>query len=171
MFSRLFLTRLIFGLFFSQTVFAADVETQLLMSLCNLQGGQIVQNWTCPNSGKVRSGAFCVVKNQQGQEQVYNGCSHSIGDGGTKFFPACVLHDLCYHNEPQVNHRSKDQCDQMFYENMKSICAKEKDSGSCRTLAWTFYQAVAGFGSSSWSCAKNAVPYTDSMEQLLTGLN
>ncbi len=151
--------------------FAAGAETLLLFDLCDRQGGKIVENWTCPNSGKVRSGYFCHVQNKDGQEQIYNGCTNSIGGGGTKFFQACVIHDLCYHNEPRVSGRTKEQCDQNFYHQMKTICDQDQDSGNCKALAWTFYQAVSHFGSSSWSCAKNAVPYTDSIDFLLHGKN
>ncbi len=155
-----------FFILLSQSSFANDNET-LLRALCARQGGEIVEGWICPQSGKQRSGLYCRVMNQSGATQTYNGCTGTMAGIGNQFFPACVLHDLCYHNEPRVHGRSKEDCDRIFYENMWTICQKTTNSYSCFSLAWTFFKTVANFGDSSWSCSKNAVPYVDSLDELL----
>lgn len=152
-------------IFFSDLAFASTNDVYL-EQLCTKQGGEIVSGWTCPHSGRQRSGFYCRVKNSRGAEQVYNGCTGTVGSVGQQFFPACVLHDLCYHNEPGVSGKSKTDCDQEFYENMKKICRSTSNSYSCQSLAWTFFQTVARVGNASWNCSKNSVPYVNSLEAL-----
>ena len=128
----------------------ASINANSLKDSCLKDGGQMVNSLTCPTSGKVRTGQFCVVE----EDLFYNGCNFSqISEFGNVFFPACRLHDHCYHHEPASSGLSKKQCDKRFLSNMNKICEGRKDEKRCKSRASLFYRAVRFFGKKSWKCS------------------
>ncbi len=150
----------IFYLFISLTNYVLASEKDLLQITCEQESGQLMNQWQCPHSGEIRKGQFCVVKNQNGQNLVFNGCTGSFSDMGDFFFPACVQHDFCYHNEPGHSGKSKKQCDEQFLKNMRTLCDTQGfNSKLCHGQAWSFYKAVSHFGDASWNCSKEKAEY------------
>ena len=144
---------------------------QQLAQYCVQTGGEVVKEWTCPATGTLRIGATCKQKNALGQVMFFNGCSAPGGKYKTFFFKACIIHDLCYHHEPQTNGKSKADCDKQFLTDMKSICNTTNSfnlelSLECGIAAQTFYLAVAKAGDSAFTCSKENVNYPIEMDQL-----
>lgn len=138
-----------------------------LIQYCTQTGGEVVQQWTCPATGAVRNGETCKQKNAQGQVMYFNGCSAPEGKYKNLFFKACIIHDLCYHHEPQTNGKSKIDCDNQFLADMKRICKVTNPfSLECGVVAQTFYSAVANAGDSAFTCSKENVNYPSGMDQL-----
>lgn len=148
-------------------VTAAALADQQLVNYCVKTGGEVVQQWTCPATGSIKSGEACKQTNSQGQVMYFNGCSAPEGKYKTLFFKACIIHDLCYHHEPATNNKSKADCDNQFFTNMKKIC---KTTGvlniECGLAAQTFYTAVVKGGDTAFSCSKENVQYPQDMDQL-----
>lgn len=140
---------------------------QQLVDYCLQTGGEVVQQWTCPATGNIRTGEVCKQSNSLGQVMYFNGCSAPEGKYKTLFFRACIIHDLCYHHEPTTNNKSKLNCDDQFLANMKKIC---KTTGvlnfECGLVAQTFYAAVVKGGDAAFSCSKENVQYPTDMDQL-----
>ncbi|MFN3453979.1 MAG: phospholipase A2 [Pseudobdellovibrio sp.] len=139
---------------------------ELLQNYCQQTGGQYINEWTCPNSKKVRDGGFCVQTNFQGKSLVFNGCTGAPSGYGERFFRACMIHDFCYHNEPAVSGKSKEECDSDLLNNMRKVCEQTGGSLGCRSAARAFYMAVSSGGNSSWQCEKNNAVYPDKLEQI-----
>jgi hypothetical protein len=57
----------------------------------------------------------------EGRPFEWNGCTLSPQEApdGTPFEPACNIHDICY----ETCGKTQEQCDNAFYENLKSLCA------------------------------------------------
>src|SRR4051812_6621247 len=108
---------LVFGMLINFVSSAHAGNLAQLQEFCAKNNGELLQSWTCPNSGKIRTDSFCKLKTALG-EQFTNGCTGTFGGVGKQFFGACVVHDFCYHNEPAVSGRSKAACDKRFLENM-----------------------------------------------------
>lgn len=140
---------------------------QQLVDYCLQTGGEVVQQWTCPATGSIRTGEACKQTNSLGQVMYFNGCSAPEGKYKTLFFRACIIHDLCYHHEPTTNNKSKSNCDDQFLANMKKIC---KTTGilnfECGLVAQTFYTAVVKGGDVAFSCSKENVQYPTDMDRL-----
>ncbi|MCM2352671.1 MAG: phospholipase A2 [Pseudobdellovibrio sp.] len=140
---------------------------QQLVDYCVKTGGEVVQEWTCPATGNLKSGETCKQTNSLGQVMYFNGCSAPEGKYKTLFFKACIIHDLCYHHEPTTNNKSKADCDNQFFTNMKKIC---KTTGvlnfECSLAAQTFYTAVVKGGEAAFNCSKENVQYPLDMDQL-----
>lgn len=152
---------LIIGL--SSTAFA----DQQLVDYCQQTGGEVVQEWTCPATGTLRTSETCKQTNSQGQVMYFNGCSAPEGKYTNLFFKACIIHDLCYHHEPQTNNKSKADCDNQFLVNMKKICKSVGPFNiECGAAAQTFYAAVAKGGEPAFSCSKEKVSYPTDMDKL-----
>ncbi|GIJ75813.1 phospholipase A2 [Micromonospora phaseoli] len=70
---------------------------------------------------------------------------------GFKFSNSCARHDFGYRNYKAVGQFSanKSRLDSAFYEDLKRVCATYNSvvRPACTSLAWTYYQAVAIFGS------------------------
>lgn len=140
---------------------------QQLVDYCTQTGGEVVQEWTCPATGAVRSGETCKVVNAQNQVMYFNGCSAPDGKYKTLFFKACIVHDLCYHHEPQTNNKSKVDCDSQFLANMKKICKTTNPfSIECTLAAQTFFAAVDKGGDIAFRCSKENVAYPGDMDLL-----
>lgn len=140
---------------------------QQLVEYCSQTGGEIVPEWTCPATGSVKAGVACKQKNSVGQVMYFNGCSAPEGRYKTLFFKACIIHDLCYHHEPQTNNKSKLDCDNEFLKNMKKICKSTNPlSLECGIVAQTFYAAVDTAGDAAFMCSKENVQYPADMDQL-----
>jgi hypothetical protein len=137
----------------------AETNDQLLEKFCAKNSGKMLNQWTCPNSGDVRGGPFCEFNDRYGRRHVVNGCTGTFGSVGSEFFNACVIHDFCYHNEPGVSGKSKDQCDKNLLADMESICDQTEAGYRCYFTAQSFYDAVRIGGGHSWSCSKNNVDY------------
>ncbi|AZZ38180.1 hypothetical protein CIK05_15685 [Bdellovibrio sp. qaytius] len=151
----------IFGV--TSTAFA----DQQLTDYCLQTGGEIVSQWTCPANGALHSGETCKQTNTSGQVMYFNGCSAPEGKYKTLFFKACIIHDLCYHHEPQTNGKSKTDCDDQFLANMKQTCKVTNPFNlECGIVAQTFYAAVNTAGDSAFACSKENVKYPSSMDRL-----
>jgi hypothetical protein len=70
---------------------------------------------------------------------------------GFDFTLSCWHHDFGYRNYKAVSQfpANKDRIDNMFYADLKRVCAKYSSlvQPACLSLAWTYYQAVHTFGS------------------------
>ncbi|MFV2099732.1 phospholipase [Micromonospora sp. LOL_024] len=70
---------------------------------------------------------------------------------GFKFATSCTRHDFGYRNYKAVGQFSanKSRLDSAFYQDLKRSCATYNSvvRPACLSLAWTYYQAVAIFGS------------------------
>ena len=70
---------------------------------------------------------------------------------GFNFTLSCARHDFGYRNYKAVGQFSanKSRLDSAFYEDLKRVCATYNAvvRPACTSLAWTYYQAVAIFGS------------------------
>ena len=138
-----------------------------LTDYCVGTGGTVVPEWTCPATGDLKVGEACKQTNSAGQVMYFNGCSAPEGKYKTLFFKACIIHDLCYHHEPQTTGKSKLNCDDQFLVDMKKICKTTNPmSFECGIVAQTFYAAVVNAGESAFMCSKENVPYPPSMDQL-----
>ncbi|NVK25148.1 MAG: hypothetical protein HWE10_09490 [Gammaproteobacteria bacterium] len=126
---------------------------QQLKNTCKNKGGDIVTELTCPTSQEVRDGEFCLLKNSANEMVFFNGCTAGIADYDAVFFNQCLAHDLCYHHEPATNGKSKNTCDQEFYQAMEKHCEKRSDTKRCLLMAKLFYEGVEHFGESSWQCS------------------
>lgn len=134
--------------------------TKDLAGKCSMFGGDLIHQWICPQSGKVRNEDHCLVYDAYSNPMVFNGCSGSFGNYGEVFFQACVYHDFCYHHEPTSNGYSKEDCDSKFLLDMMDICKYEQaDDHDCEGSAKWFYRAVDFFGGSSWDCSKQPASY------------
>lgn len=154
----------IFGInlpaFSSEEPMLSKESTDYLAQQCWRMGGEMIQQWACSNSSKVRNDNFCRVYDNERRPMIFNGCSWSFGDYGKVFFQACVYHDFCYHHEPTSNGYSKDDCDNKFLLDMIDICRYQKaQDKSCESSARWFYRAVYLFGGSSWACSKEQANY------------
>lgn len=140
---------------------------RILRDYCLQTGGEVVQEWTCPATGSLKTGEACKQRNADGGVMYFNGCSAPEGKYKDLFFRACIIHDLCYHHEPQTNGKSKIDCDDDFLKNMKKICKKTNPlSLECGIAAQTFYAAVASAGDTAFRCSKENVQYPTDMDQL-----
>lgn len=151
---------------------AAAFADQQLADYCSQTGGEVVPGWTCPATGVVKNGNICKRNNYAGQTMYFNGCSAPDGKYKTLFFKACIIHDLCYHHEPQTNGKSKIDCDNQFLANMKKICRTTNPfSFECGAAAQTFYAAVESAGEAAFMCSKENVDYPSNMDQLFLPSN
>ncbi|GGN11165.1 hypothetical protein FHR83_003408 [Actinoplanes campanulatus] len=70
---------------------------------------------------------------------------------GFNFELSCWRHDFGYRNHKAMGifDANKSRLDSMFYEDLKRKCATYAAAArpACNSLAWTYYQAVAIFGS------------------------
>ncbi|GIJ29328.1 hypothetical protein Vqi01_44900 [Micromonospora qiuiae] len=70
---------------------------------------------------------------------------------GFSFSLSCARHDFGYRNYKAAGQFSanKSRLDSAFYEDLKRVCAAYNAvvRPACLSLAWTYYQAVAIFGS------------------------
>ncbi|GGN97842.1 hypothetical protein GCM10010112_90510 [Actinoplanes lobatus] len=70
---------------------------------------------------------------------------------GFDFTLACARHDFGYRNYKEMSafDANKSRLDSAFYEDLKRKCATYSTAvrPACNSLAWTYYQAVAIFGS------------------------
>lgn len=147
-------------------------QNQFLRDYCeNKMGGQFITEYTCPNSGVVRKEDFCRFYNADHQLLHFNGCNGDDQDGyRVYFFKACLMHDFCYHSEPQVSGKSKADCDLKFKADMLEICKRDDRNGNkyfmCKSMAKAYYEAVSLKGKESWRCTKDSVRYPKSMDEL-----
>jgi hypothetical protein len=141
-------------------LYPSSLWASMLTESCASSNGQMVQQWTCPNTGKVRTGDFCVTQDADARPMVFNGCTSSVGNYGEVFFMACVYHDFCYHHEPNSSGLVKDDCDKQFLQDMLKICRSEQPENSdCVSSAKWMYRGVEFFGDSSWQCSKESARY------------
>lgn len=141
-------------LFLSFSVAASD----LLQEKCSAfdeQKAEIVRTINCPQSGEVREGRYCSFKKAE-KLVFFNGCTGISGEYADFFFESCFDHDLCYHHEPSFSGKTKEDCDNAFYADMKLKCGDDK---SCKVRAYTFYLAVKSFGEKSWECSNEKLNY------------
>jgi Prokaryotic phospholipase A2 len=70
---------------------------------------------------------------------------------GFDFRLPCYRHDFGYRNYKEMSQfeANKSRIDSAFYEDLKRKCATYNWAvrGACYSLAWTYYEAVATFGS------------------------
>ncbi|WP_340676885.1 hypothetical protein [Paraglaciecola sp.] len=67
---------------------------------------------------------------------------------GISFLSACNSHDMCYATQGGQNN-----CDNVFYDNLKSICSSYSSQGGCLTFAHTYRTAVGQAGDGAYSNA------------------
>jgi hypothetical protein len=137
-----------------------------LLNYCLQKGGQVLDTWTCPESKLQRTGPFCKLQDSAGKELIFNGCTNVYGEYGSIFLKACVLHDLCYHNEPASTGKQKADCDQKLYADMMTICTQTPGEEHCKLVAESFFFTVQQFGDDSWKCSKGSASYPGSMSGL-----
>lgn len=149
------------------TLASTAYSAESLKAYCALNGGRLLDQWTCPASGKVRTGSYCVLKNDQEQDLVFNGCTGIDGSYGDLFFKACTLHDFCYHHEPVTSGKSKEECDSKFLKDSLATCNTQGDGRKrCKAMAYSFYLAVKAGGSKSWNCSKIPAQHPTLLEEL-----
>lgn len=146
-------------------------HNQYLQDYCEKIGGEFISTFTCPETGKVREEEFCRFENKDRQDLFFNGCNSDNQDGyRIYFFKACLVHDFCYHNEPRVSGKTREQCDKDFKQNMLQICKEDKANGDkhfmCKTMAKMYYRAVRLGGDESWRCMKNSARYPTTRKDL-----
>lgn len=167
------LSVILFLLGFLSRVDCFAIPSDLLVQKCNEMNGELVNKWTCPASGRRRSGDMCHALDENNVSMYFDGCSGSFDNYGDVFFNACVTHDLCYHHEPASNGLTKIECDNQFYYNMENICKMTRAGDQpCLKAAQAFYSAVAIFGGTSWMCSKEKANYPrENVFEILLGLN
>lgn len=153
------------------TVVSAPLPSKAdaLRDFCATHGGEIVTQWTCPTSGVKREDRFCRLLSATGVPMVVNGCTGGSGEFSDLLFESCVLHDLCYHHEPNSNGKSKAHCDSAFYRNSMAICKNIQDQEyreRCEGTAGAFYMAVRMFGKNSWQCSKERTAYPNRLRDI-----
>jgi hypothetical protein len=142
-------------------------NTTQVIEYCQKHRGRLMQGWTCPHSQKVRDDeTFCELTDPAGNKQIVNGCTGTVARIGSRFFKACILHDMCYHNEPAVSGMGKADCDFKFLSDMKKLCERSDSKIDCDVQIETLYNAVVVGGDSSWNCSKAKVAYPTSLDQL-----
>jgi hypothetical protein len=161
------LAGLLVGLLVSGLVHA-DTSTDQLTDYCASRGGKIISKWKCPADGTVRVTPQCRLSSGRGKVFVFDGCSGGGDRYGEIFFKACVLHDLCYHNEPRAHGLRRADCDMKLYQNAMEICETiaEEERGSCQGAAQSFYAAVRVFGRRPWQCSNDSAPYPTTLSEL-----
>ena len=138
-----------------------------VVTYCHQIGGKVLDQWTCPNSKRVRTGPYCEITNTSGQQLHFNGCTGAQGsEYGEIFLKACILHDFCYHYESTSNGKQKEDCDDKLLEDMYRTCEMKKDTNSCYITARLFYWAVKVGGNRSWSCSNTKADYPKVLEDL-----
>jgi hypothetical protein len=158
---------LLVGLTLIIGVTSSALADQQLVQYCIQTGGEIVQEWTCPATGNIKTGESCKQISADGKSMYFNGCSAPEGKYKTLFFKACIVHDLCYHHEPTTHNKQKADCDNDFLGNMKKICKTTMPfSLECGIVAQSFYAAVDNAGEPAFTCSKENVNYPPGMDQL-----
>ena len=117
---------------------------------------QVLSSWTQTSSTSYS--AWLSARNNQGAWAAYafdwstDYCSTSPDNPlGFNFQLSCARHDFGYRNYKAVGlfSSNKPRLDSAFYEDLKRKCATYSSlvRPACYSLAWTYYQAVAAFGS------------------------
>jgi hypothetical protein len=94
--------------------------------------------------------------------QVFNDYADQLAD---KFHPACVTHDFCYGHGLATYGASRDECDAIFYEDMKKECLgfaglgviDMKEFATCQLVANQIYDIVQKFGEKYYLSAESTV--------------
>ena len=106
---------------------------------------------TVPTSVPVNYSYPCAAVALADKKQV-DGCSNPLTDPLSHLYkglfrPACVQHDLCYHNTVGIK---KESCDQDFKRNMTTLCRgyytgtlNVTQLGTCLSAVETWYTAVS----------------------------
>ena len=142
------------------TLFALAAEANdLLEHFCALEGGDVVNELTCPKSKIPLPWKFCVFKNGQGDRLFFNGCTGPSGGHSALFYPACIQHDHCYHHEPVSNGLSRRDCDERFLVQLSERCELAADQENCLFWARTMFRAVRTGGFAAFNCAKYEADY------------
>ena len=116
----------------------------------------VLSSWTQTSSTSYS--AWLSARNNQAAWAAYefiwstDYCSSSPDNPlGFNFQLSCARHDFGYRNYKAVGlfSSNKARVDSAFYEDMKRKCATYNFAvrPACYSLAWTYYQAVAAFGS------------------------
>ena len=116
----------------------------------------VLSSWTQTSSTSYY--AWLSARNNQAAWAAYefiwstDYCSSSPDNPlGFNFQLSCARHDFGYRNYKAVGlfSSNKARVDSAFYEDMKRKCATYNFAvrPACYSLAWTYYQAVAAFGS------------------------
>jgi len=82
-----------------------------------------------------------------------------------KFHPACVTHDLCYRYGAATYGLSREECDDEFYENMKTACSglgglailDPENYAKCNLAAFETYEAVRKHGEEHFQTTASTV--------------
>ncbi len=147
--------------------FTPEKKENPVVTYCHQIGGKVLNQWTCPNSKRVRTGPYCEITNTSGQQLHFNGCTGAQGsEYGEIFLKACILHDFCYHHESSSNGQQKEDCDDKLLDDMFRTCEMKKDTNSCYITARLFYWAVKVGGNRSWSCSNTKADYPKNLEDL-----
>ncbi|MFJ4715352.1 phospholipase [Streptomyces sp. NPDC088785] len=117
---------------------------------------QVLSSWTQTSASSYNS--WNAARQNQGAWSAYgfdwstDYCSTSPDNPfGFPFKTACARHDFGYRNYKAAGTFSanKARLDTMLYEDLKRVCANYSgaSAASCKSLAWTYYQAVDKLGS------------------------
>jgi hypothetical protein len=115
----------------------------------------VLSSWSQPNSGSYT--AWNAARQNQGAWSAYgfdwstDYCSTSPDQPlGFDFRLSCQRHDFGYRNYKAVGAfpANKSRIDDSFYYDLKAKCATYNAfvRPACKSLAWTYYQAVVAFG-------------------------
>ena len=132
----------------------------LLLESCQKRNGHIKKAHFCPKSKIPIPARTCFYQNQDDEYEFFNGCSGPTGGFKEIFYPTCIKHDLCYHNEPRSNGRSQKSCDLEFLRNLQTACKTKTDkTASCLKWAKSLYRALRIIGKPAYHCANNLRNY------------
>lgn len=138
-----------FILIFSLSTFAS---TQL-ENYCDQYKGEVVQSYKCPKSGLTIPFDFCVIKRESKVDLFFDGCTGPTGGHSALFYPYCIAHDFCYHQEPATSGKTQKMCDMELREGLLKACQKATNIKKCKNWAKTMYRAVRMFGALAYNCA------------------
>jgi len=151
-------------------LFLTSVSAETLSEICQRMNGELLNEWQCPTSGKLRKGLFCRVEDPLKRSLVTNGCTGAnfgpIKPYASVFLKSCIKHDLCYHHEPTTTGLSKSDCDKNFLIHVTQDCNGVENQKECLEWAQRFYLVVTKFGERSWSCSKEEADYFSLIERL-----
>ncbi len=84
--------------------------------------------------------------------------SEEYADQASKFHSACVTHDFCYRHGLATYGTAREECDSVFYEDMKKECGGTKgldvldvpNYAICQVAARQSYEAVRRYGEKAY---------------------
>lgn len=148
---------LLIFILFSSPLFAGEILGQY----CDDLGGVVVDKFQCPKSKLVLRWDFCIAKNREGKQIFFDGCTGPSGGHKELFYPACIMHDFCYHHEPLTSGLSRRDCDLGFLKNALTLCQGAENINKCQSWARIMFKGLRGAGGIAFNCSKTKALYKD----------